>query len=146
MSVAADLLEIVRTNQALFDRHGVKKEFPAGECIFREGETDANKAFLILDGQVEILRQVRSKEKELALVGTGEIVGEVALFSIGPRTATARAKTNVSVIEISNEGFARLKAENIQVAYALLETILNIVANRLRAMVQRFEVIYFWLT
>lgn len=144
--MAKTIGEIVKEHRGVIDKHSSVRKFAAGSCIFREGETDGDKAYIILEGQVSVVRQVRSKEKELASMSSGEIVGEVALFSAGPRTATARAKTDVSVIELAQADFEKLRQANIEVAYQLLEAILSITAGRLRGTLERLEVIYFWLT
>ncbi|MBL4889808.1 MAG: cyclic nucleotide-binding domain-containing protein [Candidatus Lindowbacteria bacterium] len=144
--MAKPIPEIFKAHRETIEKHSTKQKFSAGSCIFREGETDGDKAYIIIEGEVSVVRQVRSKEKELAVTSTGDILGEVALFSVGPRTATARAKTDVTALVLSRQDFQKLKEEDIAVAYELVESILSIVANRLRSTLERLEVIYFWLT
>lgn len=140
------VIELIEENREEFEKYTERVEYASGDHIFREGETKGDKAYVILTGDVSVLRQVRTTEKELAVISGGDMLGEIALFSVGPRTATARANTDVSALVISRESFERLKADNLPLAYELLESILGVVANRLRTTIQRFEVIYFWLT
>ena len=140
------LLKVLERHGDVIDRYSKREKFTAGDYVFREGETCGDRAYIILSGEVSVLRQVRSTEKELAAIGKGEILGEVALFSVGPRTATAKAASDVEAIMIPRESFEKLRSEQLPVAYELLEAILNVVAGRLRTTIQRFEVIYFWLS
>ncbi|OGG05314.1 MAG: hypothetical protein A3F83_17185 [Candidatus Glassbacteria bacterium RIFCSPLOWO2_12_FULL_58_11] len=60
--------------------------FPGKEVIFREGDTGDN-FFAILEGRVEIRRETSGKT--LALLGPGEVFGEMAVLDNQPRSATA---------------------------------------------------------
>lgn len=55
-----------------------------GTVLFREGEA-GEKAYYIEEGRVSIVRG----EETIAVLGTGDIVGEMALIDDRPRTATA---------------------------------------------------------
>jgi len=83
--------------QDLASYRGVGEAFPVRECadgemIFSEGDS-GDFAFMILEGQVEIMKQVgESEPKVIATVGVGEIIGELAIISRLPRTAGARAR------------------------------------------------------
>ncbi|RMH55063.1 MAG: hypothetical protein D6679_12285 [Candidatus Hydrogenedentota bacterium] len=146
MGEAVDLCEVYRKHEDVFNAFGELREYAAEKVLFREGEMEADDAYLILGGTIRVSRQVRSKEKELAVLGAGEIVGEVALFSGGPRTATARCIEEARVLRLTRRSFEKLRSSRLDVAYELLEGILGIVTQRLRRTIDRLEVIYFWLT
>jgi len=143
--VAEDLLSVLEKHRAIIEQYSEPKTFSAGECIFRIGET-GDSAFLIISGDVVISRLVKTREKELATVSDGSIIGEVVLFSGGPRTATARAKTAVETRVFSRQNLADLKVAHLPVAYDFIESILKVTADRLRSTLDRFEVVYFWLS
>lgn len=67
-----------------------RRVFYAGSLLFREGELGSN-AFLIESGKVEVFVTRQGVETHLADLGSGEIVGEMALVSKGPRQASVRA-------------------------------------------------------
>jgi CRP-like cAMP-binding protein len=74
---------------------GVGEGFPtrsceSGEVIFNEGDP-GEYAFMIMSGQVEILKQVGGVPKVIATLGAGQVVGELAIIGKHPRTAGARA-------------------------------------------------------
>lgn len=84
-AVLEDLHELQRSGEA-FDT----RTFEPGQLIFSEGEP-GEYAFTVLAGRVEVYKTVGGKKRVLATLGPNEIVGELAIFSDVPRTATVRA-------------------------------------------------------
>ena len=78
------------------------KTFPAGEVIFREGD-EADGLHLIRRGSLMISRQIGGREVVLSYIAAGNYVGEMALLTNQPRTATVRAavKTETMVLQAS---------------------------------------------
>jgi CRP-like cAMP-binding protein len=83
--VLQDLNEL-RNSGRLFDT----KYYGAGEVIFHEGE-DGTYSFIILSGKVDISKTVDGRRVSIAELGKDEIVGELAIFSDEPRSATVTA-------------------------------------------------------
>lgn len=82
-----------------------RRVFGSGSILFKEG-TDGNEAYLIESGKVEIaLRSQSARRVVLNVLGRGELVGEMALISGEPRSATAVAVTDVSVIVVPRGDF-----------------------------------------
>ncbi|HVL89079.1 MAG TPA: ATP-binding cassette domain-containing protein [Actinomycetota bacterium] len=70
-------------------------EYVAGESIFEQG-TRGTLAYVIEDGQVDIIRILADGgQKHLATLGPRQYFGELAPLIGFPRSASARAKTNV---------------------------------------------------
>ena len=67
-----------------------------GTQMITEGE-DGNTMYVILDGTARVSRAGR----KLATLGAGDSVGELALLSPGPRTATVVATTNIEAAIIT---------------------------------------------
>ena len=78
--------------------------FKTGDKIFREGDK-GYQAFIIQEGDVDIVKNVDSQEAVIATVGKGGIIGEMALIDNSPRMATARAASNCVVIVVTAEVF-----------------------------------------
>lgn len=77
--------------------------------------------FLILDGQVEVVRDGAA----LARLGAGDFVGEMALLRNEPRNADVKAVTAATVFAFGRPALAAaLKAEPAM-AMALLEAVAN---------------------
>lgn len=85
--------------------------FEAGSIIFREGDV-ANEAYVIQQGEVEILKHAQHGEVRLAVLGEGDVLGELALFEQGmPRSATARVIHPVTCEVITREEFENQLAQ-----------------------------------
>ena len=68
-----------------------------GQVLMRQG--DAGREFVIVgSGIVRISRETEGGVARIADVGSGDFLGEIALLSGVPRTATATASTDVSVL------------------------------------------------
>ncbi len=76
------------------------KRVPAGHVFFEEN-AEGSLAFVIISGKVEISKTVADKTIVLAVLGQGEIFGEMALLCTQKRTATARAIGTCEVVSIS---------------------------------------------
>jgi CRP-like cAMP-binding protein len=67
------------------------QEFPADAIVFRQGEP-GDVCYLVRAGEVEVVREEGGRERSVAVLGKGEIVGEAALITGARRDATLRAR------------------------------------------------------
>ena len=87
---------------------------PDGWALMVE-KTPADKAYLILEGEVS----VRRHGDEIARVGAGELIGEMALVNHKLRNATVVAETPLEVLHFTDEVVARLNEQIPLFAQAL---------------------------
>jgi CRP-like cAMP-binding protein len=73
---------------------------PAGRTILRQG-TAGRELVVLLDGEAEVLRDGRVVNR----VGAGEVVGEIALLSRRPRTASVRTTTPARLLVLTDLAF-----------------------------------------
>ncbi len=94
-----------------------------GQELFREGEL-GEKLYIITDGKIK-LGQTASDGREnlLAVLGPGELFGELSLFDPGPRTATATALTDATVMGLGHRGLRPWLTGRPEVAEALLQAL-----------------------
>ncbi|MHA1597877.1 MAG: cyclic nucleotide-binding domain-containing protein [Alphaproteobacteria bacterium] len=111
------------------DRVLEREIFQAGDRIFKEGD-EGNQAFVIQEGEMQIVKTVGEKEMVLATVGKGGIVGEMALLDDSPRMATARATQGGRAIVISRKMFEAKMSK----ADPFIRGLLNILADHVRRM------------
>lgn len=98
-------------------------DLPAGTFLFHEG-SDGDRAYVIEEGQLEIIKTSGGREVLLALRKTGEVIGEMALVEDAPRMASVRALTDTRVISIHQEQFEELLNSSPSAARAMLNTVL----------------------
>lgn len=108
------------------------RHFDQGEIIFAEGD-DSREAYLIHSGRVEILKASPRGQLCLAVLGAGDLLGEMGLIEDQPRSATARALEPVSTSAIEGEEFLHLILDEPEEALGLLRALFE----RLRSMNQK---------
>ncbi|MFQ5935191.1 MAG: cyclic nucleotide-binding domain-containing protein [Acidiferrobacterales bacterium] len=90
-----------------------------GEVLFHEGDL-ADCAFVVMDGEVEILAQTASGDVVVGTLGKDELFGEIALLNNAPRSATLRARGRLQALRITDEMFLSLVTENPGVALEVM--------------------------
>ena len=109
-----------------------QRHFETGDIIFSEGD-DSDEAHLIHSGRIEILKSSPAGPLCLAVLGAGDVLGEMGLLDDQPRSATARALEPVLTSAIDSEEFLRLVLEEPEEALELLRALFE----RLRTMNQK---------
>jgi signal transduction histidine kinase len=71
----------------------------AGDRLFDEGD-HGERAYVIVEGEIEILKRSGNREVLLALRGPGEVIGEMSLLEDAPRMAGARAKRDTVLLDV----------------------------------------------
>lgn len=90
--------------------------FQDGEVLFHVNDP-SDSAYVIMDGEVEILTEAEGGELVPVVTrGRNELIGEMAVLSNAPRSATLRAKGEVKTLRISNDAFLKLVSENGDIA------------------------------
>lgn len=121
-------------NLAPEDRHAlaqslVERRFAAGDIIMNLGDRGSS-MFIVAEGHVNIyLPGEASRRISLKDITTGEHLGELALFDDKPRSASAVATTDATLLELDRDTLSRYLGQRPQGAMTLLKTL----AGRLRA-------------
>jgi len=105
-----------------------EENIPADEILFTEG-TPGDKAYVIMMGEIDILKESGGQTVLLATRKAGEVIGEMSLLSQAPRFASGRTRTNCKLISISHENLEHLLDTSPSAARVMLSTI----TNRLRS-------------
>ncbi|WP_159882003.1 SLC13 family permease [Paenibacillus puerhi] len=113
-----------------------KRELIAGESLFHQGDA-AGSMYLIESGRIELFSErPEGGRQALALLHEGDTLGEMALLTGEPRSASAVAAADTVLFEMDRPSFDRLVAENSSIsAYfiRLLSQRLIQTNNRLQA-------------
>jgi len=106
--------------------------FSAGETILLEGGA-SDIVFQILSGEVEIYTERSGQVIRLGYVTTGDYLGEMGLIDQSPRSASARAITDVAILEFQRFEFIEHLSNEAVVAYRIITRL----CDRLRDTNQR---------
>jgi CRP/FNR family transcriptional regulator, cyclic AMP receptor protein len=94
------------------------QSIPAGTQLMAEGE-DGDTMYVILSGVARVSRNGR----KVALLGSGDAVGELALLGRAKRNATVDADSDLQVAEISRRSLTRLIQDVPSFSLKLLEAL-----------------------
>ena len=119
-----ELFEKLTSEELMFVVHiAVEEHFDKGEMIMVENEM-GDSLFIIIEGKVQIIKG----NKEIAVLGEREPVGEMSIIDSTPRSASVRAVTDVRMLKIEREAFHNLMAEHLGIALGIIK----VLSQRLR--------------
>lgn len=95
-----------------------------GEVLFEEGAF-GDSAYVILEGEIEIITRSKGREVLLALRRVDEVIGEMALLRAEPRSATARARNPARLMRIPKTELDLLLDTSAQATKALFRVLLE---------------------
>ena len=74
-----------------------------GETLFREGDS-GDRLYVVLEGKIKLGRSSPDgRENLMAVLGPGQMFGELSLFDPGPRSLTATAVTDVTMKTLGHD-------------------------------------------
>jgi CRP-like cAMP-binding protein len=118
-----------------FKTAGKPEGYEAGATIFAEDEKGgffkSPKMYVLIVGEIEMIAQ----NQVIGSVKVGETFGEMAVIAKSPRTATARAKTQCTVIGLDEKQYQ--VALQAKPEFALM--LMSIMNNRLRNTISRLR-------
>jgi len=100
-----------------------EEEYGAGEIVFDEGDP-GDVLYLVTSGSVEVVRD----QKRLALLGSSECFGDMAMLDQEVRSATIRVVDPVNLLAIAREDFLDL----LDLYPALAKSVIAVLIGRLR--------------
>lgn len=97
-----------------------RRSVPRGSMLMAQGDpTDS--LYIIISGRLKVMMgDEEGKEVILAMLGPGEIVGEMGLIDDSPRSATVTAVEPSELLAISRREFRRCLAENFDMAMGVM--------------------------
>ncbi len=110
-------------------KNGSKAELETGDRLIRKGETIEN-LYIILSGQLSITDG--ESQKHIALIGSGEIVGEMSFLESRPPSVSVIATQPSAIYSISRELMNSRLASNLEFKANFYYAISLFLSNRLR--------------
>jgi CRP-like cAMP-binding protein len=96
------------------------KVYEDGQILIRQGEV-GDCMYVIQKGQVAVFREKDGHEVGLAVLGEGEILGEMAVFEREVRSATVRALGEVRALTVDKKNFLRRIREDPSLGFRLMQ-------------------------
>jgi len=96
------------------------KMYRDGEAIVCQGEV-GDCMYVIQAGQAEVLQEKENQEVRLAVLGEGDVFGEMALFEREARSATVRALGDLRVFTVDKRTFLRQIHQDPSLAFRILQ-------------------------
>lgn len=93
----------------------IHSPYAKGEVITRQGQL-AHWLYCVLEGQVSVRVAVDGLETEVAVLGPGEVFGEMSLLTGEPRAASAVALSDVECWRLDKDAFQKVLREKPEFA------------------------------
>ena len=94
--------------------------FPANSVICHEGDP-GDSLFIIVHGNVNVLKKTGSDQTVLAVRKDGEFVGEMAILESSLRSATLQADGEVRMLVLDGDSFKAILRDRPEVAISVLQ-------------------------
>lgn len=114
--------------------------YARGTLLFVEGE-ETNGTYIVVSGLIKVVKlHKEGREKTLAILGQGDILGEMTLFEITARSASAETMEETTVLFILNDDFRELLLDIPSLALQVI----GVLAGRLRQADQHIQELIFF--
>lgn len=105
-------------------------ELASGKEVFREGDA-GDGVYLIVSGEIEIVKRTSGGERSLARLGAGSVLGEMSLLTSESRSATGRAIAPAVVLRLPSPRFRTMLEIGSTAALKVVAGIAEVLARRL---------------
>ena len=113
-----------------------RRAVPRGEVIIHQGEMGVS-AFLIQSGDVVVYTESDGKRVELARMGAGQIIGDMALVVDAPRSASVQALTDCNLIVITRDVLNEKLQKSDPTIRALVQMLMKRIAQNNKALLRK---------
>jgi len=111
-----------------------EKQFSKGQIVAREGE-QGDELYIVAEGFVEVVlgEKPSSAARIVVSLGSGQVLGEMALLDQGPRSASLRAASDPTILQvIQRNHFEKLCQTNTHIGYIVMRNLAADLSFKLR--------------
>lgn len=112
----------------LFAFMGETLTYRAGERLFEKGD-EGDAAYIVIEGEVEVLVPIDGREASVAVLGEKEIFGEMAVLCDQKRSSAIAARTDLVTLRLDRSVIMKMLKEFPDIALELI----RLLAHRLEA-------------
>lgn len=109
------------------------RSIAAGAELFREGDA-GDGLYLVVDGEISVIKRSASGEHVLAKLGPGGVLGEMSLITEDARSATGRAVAASTVLHLPSGEFRALMSAGSVAALKITAAVAEVLARRVATM------------
>jgi predicted acylesterase/phospholipase RssA/CRP-like cAMP-binding protein len=125
----------------VMERELMWETLPAGEVLVHEGDAGACMWFVVRGRLRASVRRADGAERPVGEIGAGECVGEMALLSAAPRSATVRAVRDSELLRLPASTFEQLVVARpeamLRLARAIVGRLQRTLGGRSRTLAER---------
>lgn len=103
----------------------------AGSVLFREGDK-ASCCYIVVEGRVRVSLERGDKPKQLAMLGRGELIGQMALLDGSRRSATCTAAEPSTVLRLERDELELLFRSGASFALKFIDSLTRMLVAQLR--------------
>jgi CRP-like cAMP-binding protein len=111
-----------------------EESYTKNTVLFEEGE-EGDSLYLIVEGRVGVKKKGNEDEELVAEIGASQCVGEMAILSDEPRTATVETMEDTNLLVINKKSFKTIVRKNPEIAFHIF----NILVRRMRGAYKHSE-------
>ncbi|HPG30092.1 MAG TPA: cyclic nucleotide-binding domain-containing protein [bacterium] len=121
------------------------KKMDESESIFEEGD-ESDALYILMKGRVaiEIQLQMKSDKASVHTVEEGQVFGEFALIDKAPRSASAIAVKESTLLEISINDLNKLMDSNSNIGYKIMKNFNKILSTRIKKTTKELRASLLW--
>jgi CRP-like cAMP-binding protein len=105
-----------------------------GQPVFLEGQV-GTELYCVLTGTIAITKKEGGQSKRLAVMGEGDVFGELGLATRKARMASAVALTDSDLLVMSEDDLNKLRKKNPEIGTKLFFNLFRIVTTRMRSLI-----------
>ena len=116
-------MDALKIKRHIVDDHSLGTVYADGELIFREGDR-CDALYVVQTGKVKVVSILPPGEEiEIALAEPGEVFGITSLFDTIPRSASAVAVGEASVLKLKKEWIIKVAHNDPSLVFFLLQSV-----------------------
>ena len=101
---------------------GESRTYRARERLFEMGD-EGDSAYIVLEGEVDVLVPSEGSEHSVAVLGRGEIFGELAVICDQPRSTAIAARSDLAVLRLERNDVLNLVREFPDISVELVRVL-----------------------
>jgi CRP/FNR family transcriptional regulator, cyclic AMP receptor protein len=125
--------ELTDEERAITEEHMYESRLEKGESLFNEGD-DGDLVCFVESGVLQVLKKNSAGQNiDLAHLGAGDCIGEMAIINLVKRSATVKALEETTLLILSKKGFDLLLEQHPKIGVTILKSFARLMSERLRS-------------